>query len=74
MRRARVLSAAAAVTQEKALETANNLEPHFAAKTGAPIIAHRFDALRCADADQPAGMGRTGMTSTDSPGKIVKCG
>jgi hypothetical protein len=31
-------------------------------------------ALPVAPADQTAGMGRTGITSTDSPGKIVKCG
>src|SRR5437588_463751 len=28
----------------------------------------------CAAADQAPGIGKTGITSTDSPGKIVKCG
>ena len=34
-----------------------------------PFCRHHVRA-----ADQPAGIGRTGITSTDSPGKMVKCG
>ena len=41
MRRPRVLSTSPAVTQEKALEIANNFEPDFAAKTRAQMLTHR---------------------------------
>ena len=41
MRRPRVLSTSPAVTQEKALEIANNFEPDFAAKTRAQVLIHR---------------------------------
>lgn len=41
MRRPRVLSTAAAMTQEKPLELANDFEPNFAAKTRADVFAHQ---------------------------------
>src|SRR5215467_4117166 len=60
--------------------TRDRLSPAWSTGRGADercwarwFSSHGIDATDAA-ADQPAGIGRMGMTSTDSPGKIVKWG
>ena len=46
MRRPCVFSTSPTVTEEKALEIANNFEPDFAAKTRAQVLVHRYAPVR----------------------------